>query len=265
MVACEAGSVECVKMLLAHNADVNYETDKCTALTSACKSGNIEIVNLIISRDELSIELVYSAIVSCMISTALCANITIVKVLLSRIPDINRILLDGKTLLNLAAFYGNLAAVRLFLESGADRNAVDSRDEDALYCTTYFGFLYVAETLLDWDSPNQISRESITKAFDAACYHRHIKMVRFLIDHGADVNVRNDGKLAIDHAIRNNNVVLVELLICNGLDINTMYYDRNFYGLHVYSSIERSPSCCSIAVPTSMYTTPAATPFFSNW
>ena len=128
MEACETGSVECVKVLLANNADLNYESQSnCTILSSACTSGKIEIVNLILSHSALDINSVYTALVfwieNC---TLLSFSIDMVKILLSRIPDINRILKDGKTLLNRASFDGNITAVRLFLESGADRIAFDS-------------------------------------------------------------------------------------------------------------------------------------------
>ena len=55
-------------------------------------------------------------------------------------------------------------------------------------------------------------------------------MVKYLIDQGADVNAQEeerDGMLSIDSAIRHNDVVLAELLIDNGFEIDTIYYDGN--------------------------------------
>ena len=224
MKACETGSIECVKVLLANKADVNYENNSnCTILSSSCTSGKLEIVNLILSHSALDINTVYTSLVFWIENSSLIPfSIDMGKILLSRIPDINRILKDGKTLLNRASFDGNITAVRLFLESGADRNSIDSNGVDPLYCSSYLGHLEVAKILLEWDSPNHISRENITKAFGVTCYHRHLEMVKYLIDQGVDVNALDDGKLVIDSAIRHNDVVLAELLIANMLDLGAI-------------------------------------------
>ena len=52
MMACRGGFIECAKVLLEHNADVNYRTydGRESVLKSACLRGNTTILNLIIER-----------------------------------------------------------------------------------------------------------------------------------------------------------------------------------------------------------------------
>ena len=226
--ACEAKSIECVKVLLANNADVNYQDNTGgNALMSAVESGNIEIINLILFQKELHDQLVYRTLNRCFYipPSRFESSIEIIKLLISRLPDINRRVNDNMILLNRAAYGGHLGFVRLLLECGADPNVTDYDHYDALYVACMEGRFDVIQLLLEFDSPHKISAKSINNAFFCACDASDIDVVRYLISKGADVNAvdEDDGSLAIDTAIRRNDIPLTKLLIENGFNVNTMH------------------------------------------
>ena len=228
MEACEAKSIECVKVLSANKADVNYQTNiDGNALMSAVESGNIHIINLILSHNELHDELGYQTLRSCLYipPSWFQSSIEIIKLLISRLPDINRRVNDSWVLLNRAAYGGYLEFIRLFLECGADPNVTDYDHYDALYVACMEGRFDVIQLLLEFDSPHKISAKSINNAFFCACDASDIDVVRYLISKGADVNAvdEDDGSLAIDTAIRRNDIPLTKLLIENGFNVNTMH------------------------------------------
>lgn len=48
MVACTCGSIECARVLLDHDANINFHTKSMSVLKSACISGNVDILILLI-------------------------------------------------------------------------------------------------------------------------------------------------------------------------------------------------------------------------
>ena len=225
MAACEAGSIECVKVLLVNNADVNYESKLSTVLTSACKSGNIDIVNLILSSD-FKIELLYLTLYyHLFVPPSTIQLLTeLVTLIISRLPDVNRWVHGDRLLLHQAAFGGHVDLVRMLLERGADPNIISMGGCDALYLASLHGRLDVIKLLLESDIPHKISIKSINNAFFECCLQGYIDAVRYLISKGAQVNAaEEDGDFAIDYAIRKNNLPLAKVLIEGGFDVNNTH------------------------------------------
>ena len=231
MMAGEAGAIECVKVLLANNADVNY-TDyyERSAVTSAAESGNTNLLLLILSRDELEADLVYEALHDplCSGSSAFELSTEVAELLISRLPDVNRKVNGECLLLNHAARGAYLNIVSMLLESGSDPNLTDCNGVDALYAASMEGRFEVIKLLIEFDSPHKISMESINKGYLCACYEGCIEIVSYLIEKGADISATEDnGGPAIDYAIHNNNIPLAKLLIENGFNVNLIYYARS--------------------------------------
>lgn len=92
---------------------------------------------------------------------------------------------------------GNIEAIKKALSEGADINV----------CTYYKESLYngkYTETALHW-----------------TCRKGHEKTARFLIEHGADPNIRNNhGQTPLNLAVLNRYVPLVKLLVENGANVN---------------------------------------------
>ena len=230
MTACKAGSVDCAKVLLSNNADVNYRgLVGSSAVSSAAEGGNIDIVNLIISREDLNINLLYQPLHEHICDPSdFPLSTELVKLFISRLPDINYRLYGDSVLLNLASFFGRVDLARLLLESGADPNVTDQAQYDALYIATMEGHIDIVKLLFEYDSPHKITTKSTNTAYLCACYYGRVDMVRYMLEHGADIYATEEnGCFAIDHALLKNNIPLAKLLIEKGFDVNSIYLERS--------------------------------------
>lgn len=54
----------------------------------------------------------------------------------------------------------------------------------------------------------------------AAIWHNQIKMVKLLIDHGANINTKSNGDTPLHLAVRYNRVEIIKILLKNGANIN---------------------------------------------
>ena len=99
---------------------------------------------------------------------------------------------DGFTPLQLAAFFGHLETVQLLLAKGANPNLV---------------------------SQNQTFARGVP-ILQSAVAAGNIEVIKALLTHGADVNVRSaEGMTALHAAAFEGNAAIVKLLIANGADI----------------------------------------------
>ena len=235
MKACEAGSIDCAKVLLFNKADVNY-IDKYSAVSYAAASGSIDLLTLIIARDELNVDLVYNTLHQHLSTSHLQLSIEIVKLLVSRLPDVNRRVHWEYILLNDAISGGYLDVIKLLLEAGANPCMTDLNGFDALEVATRSGRIDAMMLLFESSSQHfyNITIRSINKAYLCACYCGVIDIVRYLIGKGATVNMieeGEDGCHAFDHTIndytRKPNITLANLLIDSGFDVNTIYLKRS--------------------------------------
>lgn len=146
--------------------------------------------------------------------------------------DPNAQSLPGRTALYLATRQGNLEAVRLLIDAGADIHA-DTLNGPVLITAAYEGQLEIVELLLD--SGEQISTtgslfdDENSTALMGAADRGHLDVVELLIKRGADVNQLNShGESALQSAAAAARPQVVMLLLENGADIDhqtTIAYD----------------------------------------
>ena len=143
--------------------------------------------------------------------------------LLDRGCDPNRADRSGATPLFAAYAHGRVETARLLrFQWGADvyealRIACETGDATALE-----GLLGGADDNLDLDRSIADSQNSaVGVALHVACAHGHLEVARVLIDHGADLDQRDDrGDSPMHRATHNNHTDLVRLLLDHGADPN---------------------------------------------
>jgi ankyrin repeat protein len=199
----EYGNLEVVRLLLASGAHVGYEQDECywasdsegnyyrfpTALDKAAKSGNMDILNLLLQHP-------------------------------TTVEERNQAL-------QVAAIYNQLDAVMSLLDHGAQVNAApfpstEHPSRTALQAAAATGDLKLVRRLLDAgatvESMVPSAREACT-ALQLAAISGSINVAVALIQRGADVNAPSliyYGKTAMEGAAENGRLDMVQLLINAG-------------------------------------------------
>ena len=172
---------------------------------------------------------------------------------------------DGMTPLALAALYGTADTVRLLLDHGADPNAVGQTGAGPLLLAA--GDLEKVRLLVDRGADvNACSKLGNTPLISAAAYVGNLEVVKLLLDKGADPLAKNrntitvltsavsandagmvrfliargckpakafnlfgaSGNSPLELAVQNGNAEIVEILLANGVDVNSG--DSNFAG-----------------------------------
>lgn len=137
--------------------------------------------------------------------------------------DVNATLSNGQKPLHAAAQAGRFVMVKTLLKHGAAIDQVTADGDTALDLAILGGRTQVAELLLSQGADLDPSR-LLLKAAANGITGRDI--VRFLIEHGADTEQRNDaGDTALLIAIRQYNYRLATHLVTQGADVNVKTAD----------------------------------------
>ncbi|TMW69244.1 hypothetical protein Poli38472_001400 [Pythium oligandrum] len=214
--ACARNSLDEVRLLLAHGADVNAigEEGK-TPLLSACKeSYRLSIIRLLLAhgadvnaKDQNGVSPLHLSVYQ---------NIEVVRELLSCRADANAVdivLLDEQhftTLDNL----GTLKMVEELLAHGAHVNAVDKDGNTVLRTACEYSRIQLITTLLRVGvDPYHADQDGNTLLHLAALKHRNF-VLTVLLRHGLDANVRNrDGLTPLAVCLQwGNDATMVEVL-----------------------------------------------------
>ncbi|KAJ7291257.1 ankyrin repeat-containing domain protein [Mycena rebaudengoi] len=210
--------VDIVRLLLENGADVNAGNNG--ALQAASKRGYTEIVQLLLKNaDEhtssaleaaaswdgsLSIYLEASEDERNMVEAA-TRRLTHIRFLLDSGADVH---VRNNGALREAAKRGHTEVVQLLLENGANINAANEHTGSAL------------EAAASWDGNpsiiNSLDSDDKKREKMAEAATRRLTHVRFLLDNGADVHVRNNGVLRA--AAEAGNTEVVQLLLENGVN-----------------------------------------------
>lgn len=239
MHAAAEGYADVVTLLLAKGAEVDVITDEGTALMEAVKGGHVETMKLLLAAgaDVKAVHrtgeqsLMMAARQRSYRTPSAEPNPEIVQLLLAHGADLNakgqwgetalmfantaakvKLLLakgadleakdrEGKTALMKAAARGDVGVVGALIESGANVNAVDSKDSNAL--------------LYSLDQENMAHGDE-----RATLPARRLEIARrLLLAKSLDVNAQNsDGETALMRAVRLENVEMIKSLLARGAD-----------------------------------------------
>ena len=217
IAACDAGSIECVKVLLDNDIDMTDLIQITTILRSICLRGDTIMLKLLLKR---GLEIDDDLIFLCFESAAITTNNHIADILFEHIVDVNYHDEDGDSFLRRVCKAGNVCLATKLLQKGADRDKASGRYGDSLLIATTNGLTEVVKLLLSWDAQGvRVPSSSLKIALKAASYLGLSDIVHILVEYGVEAEVLPD---ALRQSASRNHVNVADYLINNGADFNTV-------------------------------------------
>jgi ankyrin repeat protein len=148
-----------------------------------------------------------------------------IKALIAAGEDPESAATDGVTGLMYSAQFGNLDAVQLFLDAGADVNKLDNeRGTTALIYATGNAHTEIVRLLLSRRADPQIKFASGRTFLHAAVGSNALEIVEIALAAGLDVNATSeDGLTPLHIAAWSRNPQLLKVLIERGADVNAKH------------------------------------------
>lgn len=164
----------------------------------------------------------------------------------------------GRTALMVASAKGELASVKLLLDSGAYRDAVSDKGYSPLMLASFNGHKAVVKTLLEYGADVNLKSQDGVTALVAAAGQGHTTIVELLIDYGADVSVKGpDGVTPLAKAAReghkNTAMTLLKKTTNVGQDVQKkvtdIYSQAKTGGANLVEKVEKNtPGSTSVPV-----------------
>jgi ankyrin repeat protein len=198
MTAAQTGSVDVVKTLLAHGADLHAKESSAgqTALMRAIAEHHLDVVRALVAAGD----------------------------------DVNAKSKNRFTPLMFAAQQGNPAIAKLLVEQGADVNATapdgiggDTDARQPFKANTEAGALMVAIDSAPEKEALFRARRGDDGPIDTAADARrrdYEQVALFLIEHGADVNQKGTGRTPLHAAVQRSLPEVAKALIARGSNVN---------------------------------------------
>ncbi|XP_061169144.1 ankyrin-1-like [Saccostrea echinata] len=214
-------------ILLAHNPDVSVIANGKSLVSLACQAGFLDVVNILLSKDaEVNPEYDGRPLSSDPLSiTAEIGELEIAKTLIQHNAIVNARNFDGETPLFHATKEGHCDIMKLLIDNKAKINIQNKYGNTCLHVSVHSRssddlMLLLLEKGADVNVCNKdgitvlmVATEETQKTSD--------KRISALIDHGADVNAQDKfGRTALHRAAENSQLNVIDILLRNGADVN---------------------------------------------
>jgi ankyrin repeat protein len=198
--ACRSGSIDTVRMLVNHGADVNPEDGDQCALHAAASTGNVEVLYELLNSGA-SVNAVDIASRTALFQASQSGQVEVVRTLLEHGADVNLRSIFGTALQE--AFGGPIGTdypqalrsdhttiVQLLLDHGADVNGHPRGSSPVFSLACASGDAELVRMLLDYGAVVNADDGWYGTAVSAAAYYGHRDVVQILVDRGADINAQ---------------------------------------------------------------------------
>jgi len=209
--AAQRGCIDKVRDFLAADGIDSKNGSESEALRIAIRSGNREIVQLLIDAGA-PVNPSNTVLWSPLGEAAFAKHFDIMKLLLQSGSKVDAHDHRGVTLLVSMGFF-DPTVTTILLEAGADPNAADRDGETALMKASAHGLKQTVKLLIDHHgNVNQKDSAGRTALMHAAA-SRHSGAIPLLLENGADVTVRDaEANSALDLADKSNNLGAIAML-----------------------------------------------------
>ncbi|XP_066928058.1 ankyrin repeat and sterile alpha motif domain-containing protein 1B-like isoform X2 [Clytia hemisphaerica] len=233
------------------------DSSGCTALHLAALYGNSDACVFLLHNDA-SANVPDNAGSFPLHLAAFNGHYEIAQTLISRGPSraqVNEANMAGDTALHVASQYGHEKVVKVLLGNYADASFRNSKDESPLDLAAQYGRLLTVELFLNYDRTlcykSPVHRHS---PLHLAARNGHADVVRALLNYGMPVNATCDMGTALHCAATYGKTAVAKLLIERGIDIEIE--DDN--GQKVLDILVKNPSQTSQEITGLIYAKPAS-------
>ena len=246
LYACKKGRLDVVKYLVKRGANVNHQNNIGeTPLLLACEDGNLDVVKYLIEEKDVNINQVDNYGNNPLSYACKRGRLDVVKYLVDNGVDVNKAGSTGWTPLFAACVGGHLEVVKYLIENGANINQSDKWGKTPLFVACEKGnkatVKYLIEHGADVNQSDNTGQTPLSVAkteeiknllrvqipLVMACANENKATVKYLIEHGANVNQSDkDGWTPLHMAcLRRGSkaseaAAIVELLIEHGANVN---------------------------------------------
>ncbi len=226
-IALKLGDIELVKYYLDQGVDANSKLargltvgDSWLIAAIGNKDKDRKLVELLLNHGALVNEKTGTFKFSPLHQASITGSLDICSLLVTHDADVNAEDGHGNTPLNWAARLGCQDLVKFLLDCSANVNALNHARSSALFYAAQHHRLQVVESLLSSGAQvNLTDEQGFTPLLRALQTPHGDEIVRLLVTHGADVNVRypyGTRSSALRMAMNQKNKDLVELLLAHG-------------------------------------------------
>ena len=222
LIASRYADTQTVKLLLDNNADPNLgrrlEKNRDTPIAIAVSADNLDIVKLL-HRHGAGLTPELTGKRSLLSMAVFNKNVEMVKFLGENgveidEPDDGR----GKTPLILAADLDLTQTIAYLIEKGADVHAIASANGfSAVRYAVKNNSIENVTQLIEAGS----TKKELSESLISAVYYNHANMFEYLIQNGADIQIRGNNKETLLHWTANKNAIeICRYLLDNGVPVN---------------------------------------------
>jgi ankyrin repeat protein len=223
---------EISKILIENGADVNFIKNGSSCFHCLCFNNNVKIIKLL-NESGVDMNAIDNEGVTGFNWACYNGCVEVVNLLIDKGININTVDNGGKSGFINACIQGHLEIVDILINIGYDTNLEDNYESNGFHYACQEGHLDIIKLLFNKGliSIDTCIRPGMNR-FILYFNHNHLVVFKFLIDLGFDFNIKHTSGLSILHYFIGNvnfNEDVVNLLIDNGLDINSLNIDGNSY------------------------------------
>lgn len=212
---------EVARHLIESGAEIDPQDNALglTPLHCATEQGHIATARLLVGKGA-SVDVPNASGSTPFYTAAYYGYLDVVRMLLEHGADLTTTSSEGYTPLHTAAGFNYAQMIKILLEHGADIEAKNGSGVTPLHVASHWGHAGAVRALLKADADTEAAGPDVTSLV-LAIWEGHEEAVGLLLEHGADVHVRDsEGQQPLHIAATLGHLGMVEKLLKHGADID---------------------------------------------